>query len=80
MTDDNVTFGVDGTEFVLVRSTTGDGGWSLHTPEQIADADAHDDVPVVLLSGTAEWSNEADAWSRPNAADYTAAREVLNAH
>lgn len=71
--DDNVTFGVHGTTLVLVRSASGDGGWSLHTPEQIADADAHDDVPEFLLSGPANWDAEADDWDRPTKADCTAA-------
>ncbi len=33
---------------VLVRSDEGDGGWSLHTPEQIADAKAHNEALEAL--------------------------------
>jgi hypothetical protein len=67
--DDNMTWAVHGTGLVLIRSTAGDGGWSLHTPEQIADADAIDDVPEVLLSGDAQWDAENDEWDRPTRAD-----------
>jgi hypothetical protein len=79
MDDDNVIFGVHGTPLVLVRSTTGDGGWSLHTPEAIAEADANDDLPEVLLSGPAEWDNGAEDWNRPNADDCAAAMAKINA-
>lgn len=62
-----------GTRLALIRSDTGDGGWSLHTPEQIAHADATDDVAAVLVSGDANWIAEtADCygqWNRPNADD-----------
>ena len=57
-------------DLVLVRSDTGDGGWSLHpagsTDEQIASGDA-----PVLVSGTAQWVD--GDWDRPNAQDYARA-------
>lgn len=77
MSDDNVTFGVHGTPLVLVRSTSGDGGWSLHTPEAIADADASGDVPEVLLSGPSEWDFERDDWDRPTRANCEAAMSKI---
>ena len=58
------------TEFILVRSDTGDGGWSLHTLEAVADADANDDVPAAILYGKAEWDEAANTWTRPNHLDY----------
>lgn len=78
MPDDNVTFGVHGTPLVLIRSDTGDGGWSLHTPQALADADANGDVPEVLLSGAAEWDFERDDWDRPARADCDAAMAKIN--
>jgi hypothetical protein len=69
--NDNIEFGVFGSPLCLLRSDTGDGGWSLHTPEQIADADTNDDVPECLLAGPAEW--DGDEWSRPNAEDIATA-------
>lgn len=77
--NDNVTFGFLGTGLVLLRSDAGDGGWSLHTPEQIADADANDEAPEVLLSGPAQWDAEAYDWNRPNAADCAAATAKVSA-
>jgi hypothetical protein len=59
-------------DLVLVRSDTGDGGWSLHpagsTDEQIASGDA-----PYLVSGTAQWVD--GDWDRPNAQDYAKANE-----
>ena len=59
-------------DLVLVRSDTGDGGWSLHpagsTDEQIASGDA-----PYLGSGTAQWVD--GDWDRPNAQDYAKANE-----
>ncbi len=56
-------------DLVLVRSDTGDGGWSLHpagsTDEQIASGDA-----LCWLSGPAQWDEEEGDWDRPNAHDY----------
>ena len=58
-------------DLVLVRSDTGDGGWSLHpagsTDEQIASGDA-----PYLVSGTAQWVD--GEWDRPNAQDYAKAK------
>jgi hypothetical protein len=52
----------------LVRSDTGDGGWSLH-----GQHDAPDDSP--LLSGEAE--RIEGEWSRPNQDDYDIAEKRL---
>ena len=73
---DNIKFGFAGSPLCLLRSDAGDGGWSLHTAEQIADADANDEAPEVLCSGPAEWDTEADDWSRPNAADIAEALDA----
>lgn len=58
----------------LVRSDTGDGGWSLHAPE----LDGEDGYSPVLASGPAEWDEQARCgygdWNRPTQADYDAAR------
>ena len=58
-------------DLVLVRSDTGDGGWSLHpagsTDEEIAQGHAPS-----LVSGTAQWVD--GDWDRPNAQDYASAR------
>lgn len=59
---------------VLCRSDQGDGGWSLHPPGT-TDADvASGDAPY-LLTGEAEWVD--GKWSRPDAADYRHARDIL---
>ena len=63
-------------DLILVRSNTGDGGWSLHTKDQIKDAEEHDDVPELVGSGPAE--AVGDGWSRPNADDYAAALSNAN--
>jgi hypothetical protein len=62
----------------LVRSDTGDGGWSLHAPE----LEDEDGWSPVLVSGPAEWVpvNDWDTgWSRPNQGDYDAAEAKRNA-
>jgi hypothetical protein len=60
----------------LVRSDTGDGGWSLHAPE-LEDEDGYSPV---LLSDDAEWDDAAEhgygGWNRPNQADYDAAQAI----
>ena len=62
--------------FVLCRSDTGDGGWSLHAPgstdEQIAEGDA-----PPFVSGPSDWQAE-DGWTRPNADDYCQAIQAYN--
>lgn len=57
----------------MIRSDTGDGGWSLHAPEM----EDEDGLSPALASGEAEWiGTEADYndWSRPDQADYDAAQ------
>jgi hypothetical protein len=53
----------------LVRSDTGDGGWSLHLPEGLADE--------VLLSDLSTYTPDTDEaygdWDRPTQADYDTA-------
>jgi len=55
--------------FILCRSDTGDGGWSLHPPgttdEEIAEGDA-----AILACGEADWDAEKGDWNRPNYEDY----------
>ena len=55
----------------MIRSDTGDGGWSLHAPW----AEGPDGLAPILLSGPAEWDEEAGEWNRPTQADYDAAAE-----
>lgn len=63
-------------EIDMVRSDTGDGGWSLH-PAGYEDADyASGNVPV-LASGEATQDPLTKEWDRPNDADYAAAEEAL---
>lgn len=54
----------------LVRSDTGDGGWSLHAPELVDE----DGLSPVLASGPAELVD--GEWDRPNALDYYEAEAV----
>ena len=69
-------------DLVLVRSDTGDGGWSLHTRAQIEEAERLDDVPEMILSGPSAWTSETEDarghWSRPDNADYDEALSILN--
>lgn len=61
-------------DLILCRSDESDGGWSLHAPGT-TDADiASGDAPC-LLTGEAERTE--GGWSRPDAADYRHARDVL---
>lgn len=58
---------------VLIRSDTGDGGWSLHH-KSMEDADG---VPTrVLVSGSSDLDVTMDAWMRPNDEDYAAAERA----
>ena len=60
-------------DLVLIRSDTGDGGWSLHLRE---DED-EDGIPgEILISGPAELVD--DEWNRPNADDYAEALAKAN--
>lgn len=63
----------------LVRSDTGDGGWSLHAPE----LDDEDGQSPVLVSGEAEWDETANHgygdWNRPNQGDYDEAQKAREA-
>ena len=56
---------------LLVRSDAGDGGWSIHAPGTTLDGIREGEG--LLLSGTATWDAERDAWSAPTPADYIAA-------
>lgn len=60
-------------DLILIRSDQGDGGWSLHTKQQIEEANAHDEAPGYVLSGPATWDDQADDWDRPNVEDYRTA-------
>ena len=58
------------TTFELIRSDTGDGGWSLHHK----DMEDEDGVPTcVLVSGPSDLDATMDEWSRPDDDDYSAA-------
>jgi hypothetical protein len=60
----------------LVRSDTGDGGWSLHLPEEYEDEDG---FSPILLSDTAIWNDVAEWWDRPTQADYERALAAWDA-
>ena len=62
------------TDLVLVRSDSGDGGWSLHPAGSTDDQIASGDAPY-LASGPARWDDDEGDWDRPNASDYAAAHE-----
>ncbi len=51
-------------DLILIRSDTGDGGWSLHLRGHETDG-----VPEILLSGEAELG-AGDEWTRPDKRDY----------
>jgi hypothetical protein len=61
-------------QFVLCRSDTGDGGWSLHPPgstdEEIASGEA-----MSLLGGPSIMEN--GRWNRPDANDFAAAKSAF---
>lgn len=63
------TYGLD-----LVRSDTGDGGWSLHAPEM----EDKDGLSPVLASGPADMF--CGEWDRPNQQDYDLAQAVKLGH
>jgi len=69
-------------DLMLLRSDTGDGGWSLHTKDAVILAEASGDVPETIISGHAEWIEENDLhrghWNRPNWADYEEALAIVN--
>ncbi|CAB4144377.1 hypothetical protein UFOVP469_27 [uncultured Caudovirales phage] len=60
-------------DFVLVRSDSGDGGWSLHAPGSTDEDIATGEAPA-LTSGPSG-KNRGGKWLRPNARDYAAARD-----
>jgi|SRR5262245_335642 len=51
------------TRLDLIRSDSGDGGWSLHVPG----------IETPVLTGFAHWDVEAQEWTRPTPADYAEA-------
>ena len=57
----------------LLRSDTGDGGWSLHTQAQVDASDATGEAIEALTSGPAVYDSEADRFDRPNNDDLEAA-------
>lgn len=63
-------------DLVLCRSDRGDGGWSLHAPGSTDEAIASGDAPP-LVSGEAEWDDEAGDWNRPDEDDYRQALIAL---
>ena len=50
--------------FELVRSDTGDGGWSLHDPDP-----TNPDGWAPLHRGPAGWNERTETWDRPNEND-----------
>lgn len=70
-------------DLILVRSDEGDGGWSLHSTKQIADAKAHNDAPEYLAAGPAQWDELLNHgygdWNRPNGHDYAEALSNVGA-
>jgi hypothetical protein len=63
-------------DLILVRSDTGDGGWSLHTKEQIEMAEP-DEAPCSLISGPSQMGADGE-WARPNISDYAQALRIAN--
>jgi len=57
-------------KLVLTRSDWGDGGWSLHRPD--------DDDSDPVLSGPSTWGVYG-GWMRPDAADYALAERLVAA-
>ena|SRR5579864_5245303 len=68
------------TNYVLCRSDTGNGDWSLHAPRSIDAQIANGDAPP-LVSGPSEL-DEDDEWDRPDTRDYAAAdvKSATNLH
>lgn len=60
-------------DLILVRSDSGDGGWSLHAPDATDEDIASGDAPY-LLSGEAEAID--GGWGRPNESDYAEAFHI----
>lgn len=60
-------------DLILIRSDAGDGGWSLHTPRQIAAAKAYGEPPEYLVTGPSEYDVARERWVRPNSVDYAEA-------
>lgn len=61
---------------VLVRSDTGDGGWSLHTKDQIADAETNGEAPQYVTCGPA-LATDDNGWSRPDSSDFSLTAEAI---
>ena len=59
-------------DLYIVRSDTGDGGWSLH----LRGTEDNDGLAPVLASGPAELVD--DEWSRPNSSDFSAALAAIS--
>ena len=59
--------------YYLVRSDTGDGGWSLH----IIGTEDEDGIAPVLISGPSEWSEQHDGWLRPDQRDFDLADAIV---
>lgn len=64
-------------DLVLVRSDTGDGGWSLHPPGSTNEAIAKGDEPTLMSCPAQKIVNYNDfqrdyegEWDRPNQEDY----------
>ena len=61
-------------DFVVIRSDTGDGGWSLHW---LHDEDEDGMPSSILVSGPSSLDPETGEWQRPGREDYADAIEVL---
>lgn len=59
---------ITASDLYVIRSDTGDGGWSLH----LRGTEDDDGIPPTLVSGPSSLGDD-DEWSRPNAGDYAAA-------
>lgn len=64
------------TGLTLCRSDMGDGGWSLH-PADVTDGEIAAGIADLLSCGEAEWEEQAQRWSRPDAGDYEQALLAL---
>jgi len=55
-----------------IRSDLGDGGWSLHTDDQLSTAKDLEEPAELITSGPSERGANGE-WSRPNTKDFAEA-------
>jgi hypothetical protein len=61
-------------DLVVIRSDTGDGGWSLHWLHD----ENEDGMPgAILVSGPSSFNDDTGDWNRPGVEDYADAIDAL---